>query len=110
MLLSLSSSVDMDCVSESVSLLESREMFSSTTATASLRGARGLGLKVVEGTIGTDGDGGDGGGVAGAGTLFDDLMPVGVMVSSESGSSESGSSESAASGSGHMCIVIVQSG
>ena len=79
-------------------------MFSSTTTTASLREARDLGSKVVEGVIGTGGGGGGGGGGE-VGTLFDELISADVMVSSESGSSESD-----ASGSGHMCIVIVQSG
>src|SRR5271163_3888192 len=69
LLSSLSPSVDIDRVSESVSLLESREMFSSTTTTASLRGTRDMGSEVIEGGIGTGGGGGGEGG-----TLPDEFM------------------------------------
>ena len=62
-----------------------------------------MGSEVVEGDIGTVGGGGGGGG--GGGTLPDELVFAGIVVSSENGSSGSD-----ASGSGHMCIVIVESG
>lgn len=71
------------------------------TATASVRGTRDMGSEVVEGAIGTGGGGGGGGG----GTLPDGLVFADIIVSSENGSSGSD-----ASGSGHICIVIVESG
>jgi hypothetical protein len=68
-----------------------------------------MGSEVVEGEIGTVSGGGGGGGGGGeeeeGDTLPDELMFAGIVVSSENGSSGSD-----ASGSGHMCIVIVESG